>query len=280
MPVPWIQQLLTQVSHSYYRHVIEHLVSFSTRHSTSEHYQTAAVWCRREFTRLGYDASLQVVRLDEGNSYNVIADKSGFGAERRKLLLLVAHLDSINSVGGQLAAAPGADDNASGCAGALSIADALKDHCAVNDLRIVLFGGEEQGLLGSIQYVEETAATELDRVAAVVNMDMIASMNTPTPTVLLEGSVVSHAVINQLKQAAATYTSLTVQTSLNAFGSDHVPFIRANIPAVLAIEGADRSNENIHTDKDVLAYLCDSLALDIQKMTLSFLAKELGNYGH
>ena len=37
----------------------------------------------------------------------------------------------------------------------------------------------------------------------------------------------------------ASYTSLTVESSLHPFDSDHVPFIQANIPAVLTIEGKD-----------------------------------------
>jgi Zn-dependent M28 family amino/carboxypeptidase len=52
-----------------------------------------------------------------------------------------AHLDSINISGGPTAPAPGADDDGSGSAGVLSIAQAFKNHAALHDLRLILFGG-------------------------------------------------------------------------------------------------------------------------------------------
>ena len=48
-------------------------------------------------------------------------------------------------------------------------------------------------------------------------MDMIASLNSAEPTVLLEGAARSQAVIDGLADAAATYTQLKVQTSLHPF---------------------------------------------------------------
>src|SRR4051812_49945424 len=83
-------------------------------------------------------------------------------------------------------------------------------------------------------------------------MDMIGSLNSAKPTVLLEGAPVSQAVIGELAAAAATYTGLAVQTSLNPFNSDHVPFIRKNVPAVLTIEGTDDANHEIHSPRDTL----------------------------
>ena len=64
-----------------------------------------------------------------------------------------AHLDSINLKGNATSPAPGADDDGSGSAGVLEIARALKDFKSRHDLRLVLFGGEEQGLFGSKHYV-------------------------------------------------------------------------------------------------------------------------------
>lgn len=43
---------------------------------------------------------------------------------------------------------------------------------------------------------------------AVVNMDMIASMNTASPTVMLEGAALSRGPIGELVNAAHDYTAL------------------------------------------------------------------------
>ena len=99
-----------------------------------------------------------------------------------------AHLDSVNHADGPTGLAPGGDDNASGAAGLLQIARALRDQPLAADLRLVLFGGEEQGLHGSRAYVAALPAADRARVAGVVNMDMIGVRNTARPTVLLEGA--------------------------------------------------------------------------------------------
>ena len=107
-------------------------------------------------------------------------------------------------------------------------------------------------------------------------MDMIGTLNTPAPTVLLEGAAVSQGVIDGLAEAAASYTSLAVQTSLNAANSDHVPFISAGLPAVLTIEGADSANDNIHTANDTLTHVDDALAIEILRMNTAFVANAIG----
>jgi Zn-dependent M28 family amino/carboxypeptidase len=173
---------------------------------------------------------------------------------------------------------PGADDNGSGSAGLLAVARALQEHNGLHDLRFILFGGEEQGLHGSLQYVEALSSTERERVKAVINMDMIGALNTTTPAVLIEGATVSQAVIDSLANAAATHTHLNVETSLKPANSDHFPFIDAGLPAVLTIEGADSSNHNIHSANDTLAHINYDLALDILRMNVAFTSMSIGRY--
>jgi Zn-dependent M28 family amino/carboxypeptidase len=189
--------------------------------------------------------------------------------------MVTAHLDSVNQRGPD-EPAPGADDNASGSAGVLAIAHALATHPAALDLRFILFGGEEQGLFGSRRYVESLPGEERARIRAVVNMDMIGVRNTPAPGVLLEGAAVSAEVMDALARAAAAHTSLLVSTSFNPFNSDHVPFIRAGIPAVLTIEGEDGANTAVHTEDDVLGSVDRGLALGILRMNIAFVAETAG----
>jgi Zn-dependent M28 family amino/carboxypeptidase len=107
-------------------------------------------------------------------------------------------------------------------------------------------------------------------------MDMIGTLNTETPTVLLEGAPLSGAVIEGLVAAAASYTALTVETSVNPANSDHVSFIRNGMPAVLTIEGADSTNDEVHTARDTLEHIDFDLALEILRMNTAFVADALG----
>jgi Zn-dependent M28 family amino/carboxypeptidase len=90
--------------------------------------------------------------------------------------------------------------------------------------------------------------------------------------VLLEAAPVSSSQMDALATAAATYTGLKVETSLNPFASDHVPFINAGIPAVLTIEGADSANGHIHSANDTLNFIDWSLAAEILRMNIAALA--------
>jgi Zn-dependent M28 family amino/carboxypeptidase len=147
---------------------------------------------------------------------------------------------------------------------------------ARHDLRLVLFGGEEQGLFGSQAHVAALAPADRERTTMVVNMDMIGRLNTSPPSVLLEGGEVSRPVIDALAEAAHDHTSLRVLTSLNPFASDHVPFIEAGLPAVLTIEGADDQNLDEHTPRDTLAGLDLSLPIEILRMNTAATAAALG----
>ena len=100
---------------------------------------------------------------------------------------------------------------------------------------------------------------------------MAATKNTAEMSVLLEGANVSRDLITALAQAAATYTTLTTQVSLQPFASDHVPFINRGLPAVLTIEGTDDANVHEHTDRDTPDRLDFALHREITTMNLAWL---------
>jgi hypothetical protein len=275
-PVAGIQALVARADRQKLEATLKELVSVPSRHSTGDGFAKTATRVRKQLDDLGYVTRAQTISVNGKGSRNVIADKPGGGAGARQVVLLTAHLDSINIAGGPAAPAPGADDNGSGSAALMEIARILAKHRGQHDLRLILFGGEEQGLFGSKKYVGSLSAKERGRIRAVVNMDMVGSLNGPTKSVLLEGAPLSQTVINKLADAAHTYTGLTVETSLHPFASDHVPFIDAKVPAVLTIEGADNANGNIHSERDTIDRINYDLALEIVRMNTAFIASELG----
>lgn len=274
--VDWIEDLVGQVSRVSLEANLTKLVSWPTRYSTSTSYSEAAAWAQEQLNTMGYQSHLESINVGSSTSYNVIAEKSGHHTGSRDLVLVVAHLDSINIRGGSSATAPGADDNGSGSAGLLEIARVLGNYQSQHDLHFILFGGEEQGLFGSNQYVASLADTERARIKAVLNMDMIGSLNITTPSVLIEGASLSESAIDGLAEAAETYTELAVEISLNPFASDHVPFLNAGIPAVLTIEGSDSANSNVHTANDILANINYELIEEILRMNVAFIATVIG----
>lgn len=106
-------------------------------------------------------------------TFNVIADS--VEGEAENTIVVGAHLDGVD-VG------PGVNDNASGSAAVLALAERIAASEVPNDrrVRLALWGAEEIGLLGSTAYVDELVQedpAELDRIAAYLNYDMIGSEN-------------------------------------------------------------------------------------------------------
>src|SRR6185436_12935353 len=184
-PVSFIQGLVDLATEVGLQASVKELVAFPTRHSTSASFVKASTLVRQKLNDLGYTTRLQTITVNGKNSRNVIADKAGLGKKPRGVVIATAHLDSVNLQDGAAAPAPGADDNGSGSAGVLEIALAFAKHRGVHDLRLILFGGEEQGLFGSKQYVASLKAAERARIRSVVNMDMISNLNSEAKTVLL-----------------------------------------------------------------------------------------------
>jgi hypothetical protein len=272
-----VADLLGSLSVDRWETDLRRLVAHGTRHSTGQGHADAARWCHERFASLGYATTSAPITVGAaGGSVNVIAERAGTGPAPRPVVLVTAHLDSVNLAGGPAAPAPGADDNGSGSAGVLELARVLASRAWPHDLRLILFSGEEQGLYGSRQYVAGLPAPERGRIRAVLNMDMVGTRNTAEPAVLLEGAPPFRQLVDDLATAAATHTTLRVETSLSPFASDHVPFIDAGIPAVLTIEGADSANGNIHSDRDTMDHIDPGLAGQILRMNLAALAGWLG----
>jgi hypothetical protein len=273
---PLVQQVVSRIARPSFEQDLTRLAELPTRYSTSSHYAAACDFVEQRLAGMGYATAREAIVVDHAPSQNVIARRDGAGPAPRGLCLVTAHLDSINLEGGAAAPAPGADDDGSGSAGVLEIARALQDHRTAGDVQFVLFGGEEEGLFGSKRFAASMPAPDRARVRAVVHMDMIGSLNSASPAVLLEGAALSQGVIDGLRAAAATYTGLAVQISLNPFNSDHVSFLRQGVPAVLTIEGTDGANETIHSARDTLDRINFDLALDILRMNAAFVTEAPG----
>lgn len=274
-PEPQIASVVNSAQSSYFQSCLTQLVSYPTRFSTSSDYMAAANWASDELTAMGLTSTLDPINIPGlGASANVVARKTGTAPAGRKNIIIIAHLDSVNHPGGQNAPAPGADDNASGSAGLLTMAQALASTDFQNDLTFILAGGEEQGLHGSTQYLASLSDDEKSDIHAVLNMDMIGTVNSSPLSVLLEGLPLSQWIIDALSSAAASYSTLNIQISLSPFASDHMPFLDAAIPAVLTIEGTDGANDAIHTGNDTIDRIDIGFAMEILRMNIGFAAEQ------
>jgi hypothetical protein len=170
---------------------------------------------------------------------NVIAETPT--GDPNNVIVVGAHLDSVGT-------GPGINDNGSGSSVILEIAEAMTKVKPRNQVRFIWFGAEESGLLGSEAYVASLSTEEQDRIAAMLNFDMVGSPNfvrfvydgdlsdsTPPPSGAPEGSAQIEAMFLEY------FASQGLPTEPTAFSgrSDYGPFIEVGIPAGGLFTGAE-----------------------------------------
>ena len=250
---PALLPILAQISPQRWFADLSQLASWR-RNSYSTELTLARDWLAGEFSSLGLSVQTPVFNLTANRQINnVVATLTGTSLPN-EWIVVGAHYDSRNtSVSDVNNASPGAEDNASGCAGVLELARVLAPLRPKRTIQFVCFAGEEQNLLGSQAYVSALQSSgQLGKVKLAVIMDMIGYSSTANSLdVLLETSSALAAVLPAFEQAAADYVpQLQVSTSLAPFGSDHVPFINQGVPSLLLIENEWDSYPHYHRSTD------------------------------
>lgn len=264
-----ISALLSAVTPEGIRADIQKLMDFKSRHTLSASYKEAVAWTEGELARAGLTTRRESFSISGRTAENVIGEIPGQPGVS-DVYVVGAHLDSISFSGG-VNNAPGADDNGSGSACTLAIARALAGQKPRATIRFILFGGEEEGLIGSKAYVRGLPAAERARIKGALIMDMTA-FRKGVPGVTLEGKEVSRPLSDIAADVTARYTTLKIERSFEAWGSDHVPFLEAQIPTLLTIELDYPNNGNEHGPRDTMALIDADQAAAIARADLAILA--------
>jgi hypothetical protein len=150
----------------------------------------------------------------------------------------------------------GADDNASVSAALFAAARAFVRQPGKRSVLFIHHGSEERGLLGS-RYHAAHPVVPLAKIAAVLNGDMIGR-NHPDSASLL-GSQPPHRNSSDLVAMAVRANALTGRFVLDTiwdrpthpegwyFRSDHVPYARMNVPALMY---STNLHDDYHTPRD------------------------------
>ncbi len=125
----------------------------------------------------------------------------------------------------------------------------------------VLFGAEELGLYGSSAYVNDAERNEIPIQGAII-LDMVGYYDTIFG-VTLETERTYEPWADQAARSLEDWTELAVSWSFNPFGSDHMPFIDAGIPAYLIIETDWEHSPYYHTADDTFANVHSDLGFEV-----------------
>ena len=166
---PAVEKIAKQVSTIEIEKTISDLVAFETRFPYQKQLEVADYLCDRLKAHIS-TAGFHEYEFWGVNWKNVVATISG-KTHPEEVVIVSAHLDSKSAK--RLVSAPGADDNASGCAAVLELARILADHSFEKSVKFIIFSREETGWEGSAAYVK-SIDKNTQKINAVINLDMIA----------------------------------------------------------------------------------------------------------
>jgi hypothetical protein len=190
--------------------------------------------------RPGSTAFVKVLPAETRSDFNVIAELPG--KNTNNVVMAGAHLDSVIE-------GPGINDNGSGSAALLETALNMANLKPENTLRFGWWAGEEQGLVGSADYVAGLSQAERDRIALYMNYDMVGSPNyifmvydadestfpAPEGVTIPPGS----AAIEDLYESYYTAIGEPYDDTEFSGRSDYEAFILAGIPSSGLFTGAE-----------------------------------------
>ena len=195
------------------------------------------------------------LRLKDLPSQNVIAEKKGFGGA---VVVLGGHYDTVPGVSG-------ANDNASGTAVLLAIAESLSEVELPFTLRIIAFGSEELGLLGSQFYVQSISGEELNKTKVMLNFDALGSGN----GVSVFGDRAFTALVSALSDDIGIDVAVT--RGISGGSSDFASFRAAGVPFLMFF-GDDFSR--IHSGRDTLEFVQPELLSGVLAIAAALLRSE------
>ena len=248
----------------------------STKTSTTEGIGAAETYVRDQFKQIAaqsYQNSFVVQTQEFAYSWNN-QDTTGTniigvmqGTEvGRGVVVIGAHYDSITmDYNNSTASAPGADDNASGVAALLEMAQIMSQRRHRATVIFVAFGAEEIQRQGSLAFVKDYIRARNIPVTAMLNMDIIGSYTGPDGDIndrqiRMYSADPNDSTSRQLARELHAIASrlapdmeIDVQPAVDRAGrySDHMSFSDVGYPAVRFVEALEEVGRE-HTERDTI----------------------------
>lgn len=174
---------------------------------------------------------------------------------------------------------PGAFDDASGIAMMMELARVIKSQDILPEKTIIFAGwnNEEFGITGSSYYVNnplyplsKTEVIEIDGIGLTNIRELILDSSG------VKGEILRNKLFQYAKELEAELNLKPREINIGA-GSDHWPFVKKNISAVLIQDYYEdrRDQHNIHTYKDDINNISKEQILKGSKILLSYLKREV-----
>ena len=226
---------------------LEDLVAFGPRVTGTNACHQAGDYIYDEFESYGLESRYDDWSYGGYSGNNIEGTLPGVDETSDKIYIICAHYDSVPG-------SPGADDDGSGTAAVLAAAKLMSQYEFNHTIRFVTFDGEEQGLLGSHEYVEEVYGNG-DNIMAALNGDMIGYAANPTQASYIKvyENSASEWITDFSEQVSENYydyCELEIVPMGPAYNSDHASFWGFGYNAVMYHEY--QFNPYYHSPQDII----------------------------
>ena len=273
-----ITQAVENITESLLREYLEELVLIGPRRTGNYGCDKAAEYLYQKFEDMELEVRYQkwAVRTSGKRhrlfrSQNIEAILPGTN-NKRESIVFNAHYDTVKN-------SPGANDDGSGVVAVLAAANVLRNYEFNRTIKFVQFSGEEIGLLGSREYVEEIYDKNED-VYVEFNADMIGYAETKTggrnasisPTKDAEWMIDEIREINQAYGINLNIKSRwKLDPNAERGGSDYYYFVQKGYEA-LAFWQDEHNPDYWHTPEDKIEHVNFSYLTNMTKLIVASIA--------
>ena len=164
--------------------------------------------------------------LKDYECFNVIAKVEG--QRHDSCYVFTAHYDHIGNLGRKIFYA-GANDNASGTAAIVTLAEHYAKHRPPYDMYFIAFSGEDANLRGSTWYADHPVVP-LRQIKYLFNIDMIGDNNPVQYCEVSDEGMRGFSLFEQINEREHYFKSL--HRGELAANSDHYPFATRHVPCI------------------------------------------------
>jgi hypothetical protein len=249
-------EMIQQVNESTLENHIQTIQDFGPHPTGSIELEEVKDYLYQQLNEYDLSVDLKPWKYKFKSGYNVEATLPCIGSSNG-IVIICAHYDSV-------AVSPGADDDGSGVASVLTIAEIMSETECNSTIKFVLFSGEEQGLYGSHKYAEEAYENQ-ENIIGVICLDGVGYADNYLSGHTIKNFAdessdwivdISRSIIEEYNE----YVNLEILRFPNERISDHHSFYELGFQTSYFLEYT--INPYYHTSEDT-----------IDKMNMSYLTK-------
>jgi hypothetical protein len=262
---PDTTDIINLIDESMIRYYLQNLLETGKRYTGSVNCSRAATYIYNEFKKLGLYVFEDKWSYPKYSCQNIVAMHNGTDPLNNQVIVVCAHYDTTKT-------SPGANDDGSGIAAMMAIANICSNYCFNKTIRFVALSGEEVGTYGS-HYDAKKAYEQDENIIAVLNIDTIGYADNSNDGKIInilteERSRWLTTFSEEIAKKYENYIDLIVQP-IQSFPADHHSYIDYGYDGVMFLQSNYLKYSWMHTPEDTIDKINFTYFLKATKLLLA-----------